>query len=88
MARRIVRDADRVLRDEYKLDGWVSKVEERRRNYFGWCERTLEQLSQVAGGEPSDESVVIAIMAALREDDSFSAHIAKKGGAFLVETDN
>lgn len=88
MARWVVREADRALRDEYRMVGWVSKVEERRKRYFGWCDRLRSELQAVAGSEPRDESIVIAIMAALRDDDAFSTLLAKKGGTFLAEEDN
>ena len=32
--------------------------------------------------------MIIVLMAALREDGSFSAHLRKKGGAFLTEQDH
>jgi hypothetical protein len=88
MARWVVREADRVLRDTFKLAGWVSKVEARRQAYFKWCDRLREDLSRVTGREPSDESVVLGIVAALQDDDSFSAHVLKKTGEYLAEADN
>lgn len=91
MARRVVRDApDRLLRDELKLVGWVSKVEDRRRVYFGWCDDVLTTLGGLTeDDEPSDDSVVVAVGLALRADDSFTTHVARrKDATYFLDPEN
>jgi hypothetical protein len=90
MARRVLGDTDRTLRNRFKLRNWVSKPEDRRRTYFEWCDDVLARLKKFTGGEePSDESVVITLMGVLREDDSFSGHVDSKGGGeFLTSDEN
>jgi hypothetical protein len=46
-------------------------------------------LRALSGGEePSDDSVILGITAALQEDDSFIGHVDRQGGDFLAERDN
>ena len=90
MARLIITDqADRFLRDEFKLSGWVAKPPERRKRYFSWCEKTLADLSaMMGGGDVPDEAVILSIRAALLMDDTFSAHVAKKRAEYLSEPEH
>jgi hypothetical protein len=90
MARLIVTDpADRYLRDELKLSGWVQKPKERRDQYFSWCDKTLADLGAIMGGtEVPDDAVILSIRAALLVDDTFSGHVARKKGDYLTESDH
>jgi hypothetical protein len=90
MARRVLQHpADRLVRDNFKLRGWVLKPAQRRRTYFGFCDFLVTTFgSLVSDGDPSDASVMIAIGGALREDDSFTAHVAKKDAAMLTKPEN
>lgn len=88
MARRVRGRADQQLCKEYKLAGWVSKVDSRRRAYFSWCDRAIKQLEAIGGRPPADHSVVITLMEMLRADESFELHLDDKGGTFLTEEDN
>jgi hypothetical protein len=86
MARRVCRGADKALSNEYKLGGWVAQTARRREIYFAWCDGLLEQLEMVSeGSAPEDESVIIGLMATLREDGSFSAYLHKRGGTYLTD---
>lgn len=79
---------DRTYRDNFKLAGWVGKNAERRRRYFGWCDKVLDQLREVTGGEdPSDEAVVAAIALALQHDGTFEDHVRKNQGATALADD-
>jgi hypothetical protein len=88
MARRVCRRADQQLCKQYKLIGWVSKVNGRRQAYFSWCDRAIQELEAIGGAPPDDDSVVITIMGVLRADDSFETHCDDRGGTFLTDDDN
>jgi len=91
VARRIVKEpADRLLRDDLKLVGWVQKPDDRRRNYFEWCDEVIARLAAVSGNEgPEDTAIVRAIVPVLQSDDSFTDHIfQKKGATWLRDKDN
>jgi hypothetical protein len=88
MARAICREADRALRDAYRLERWIAKVPTRTRCYFSWCDRIIGQLRELSGADPRDDSVVIALQAALQEDPSFANHVHRIGGTFLSDGDN
>jgi hypothetical protein len=77
MTRRIVKTpADRVLRDEFGLEGWVAKPADRRSAYFGWCEQCEARIATLCGEDgPDDDAVVKAIAACLDVDDTFQAHV-------------
>jgi hypothetical protein len=78
-----------VLRDNYKLNKWVSKPNGRRHQYFGWCDAVIEKLKPlVEVGEGLDELVILGIVPVLKADDSFTTHILKKEGDFLADPDN
>ncbi len=91
MTRRIVKDhTERYVRDQFKLVGWVAKNAERRRSYFAACDNARAMLSEVTGpGEPSDDGMVTALMAAVQGDDTFTDYVADRDeSAFLAESEN
>jgi hypothetical protein len=89
MARRVCSRADEALRDEYKLARWVNKVVERRDLYFAFCARATKELARFSrGAAPKEESIVLMLIAALAEDDSFAGHVRHRGGTFLADDDN
>lgn len=90
MARLIVTDeADRFLRDEFKLKGWVLKPKERRKKYFEWCEKALSDLGEMLGGdEVPDNAMILSIRSALSVDDTFWSHVADKRAEYLTESAN
>ena len=88
MGRRVCRRADQQLCKLFKLVGWVSKLDGRRRAYFSWCDHAMRELEEIAGTPPDDDAVVITLMGVLRADDSFEIHVDSRGGTFLTEDDN
>jgi hypothetical protein len=89
MARRVCSRADQALRDEFRLANWVSTPMVRRMLYFGWCERATGQLRLLNGGNPpKDESVVLTLMPALAEDESFASYVSRRRGSFLTDDAN
>jgi hypothetical protein len=90
MKRRVCSRADLVLRDRFRLDGWVCKLNERRDLYFGWCDRATQDLMLLNGGStPKDESLILLLMAALAEDESFAGHVLRNRRAeFLADNSN
>lgn len=91
MARRIVKEpADRILRDELKLPGWVQKPKDRRSSYFEWCDQATAHFGRISGDEgPDDDAIVQAIVAVLQSDDTFTDHVSKKKGSdWLLEVEN
>lgn len=86
--RRVCTRADEALRDEFRLSGWVQRPRARRDLYFAWCDRAARELSEFApGAEPSDESLILTLVAALGSDESFAGH-AKKRRRSTFLTDN
>ena len=89
MRSRVCSRADEVLRDEFRLAGWVQKVSKRREFYFSWCDHAARDLRQLTnGGEPAKESLVLTLVGALGEDESFAGYIRRRGGSFLTEDGN
>jgi hypothetical protein len=89
VARRICSRADQALRDEYALIGWVQRPASRRALYFAWCDRAAQYLSSLRhGADPTDESLVLTLIAGLAEDDSFASHVRRRRGSFLTEDAN
>lgn len=89
MARIITSSAQRRLRDELKLDKWLMKTEERRRDYFGWCDTVLAKLGAKTGDdEPSDEAVLCGIRSALMADRTLEGYVATRKGDFFADDDN
>lgn len=91
MARRIVKDqAERYVRGKFKLAGWVTKNEARRWQYFAACDKARAMVRELTGpGEPPDDAVVDALVAAVEVDDTFTDHVAQREGAsFLTDSDN
>lgn len=68
------------MRDKFKLAGWVEKLEKRRHGYFAWCDRATDELTGLLGAEPTDEQLMLVIVAALVEDDSFAGYVKKLPG--------
>lgn len=89
MARRVLSPADRMLRDQFKLTGWVQKPPTRRQEYFKWCDQVLEKLRTLTEEEePSaDQAVVTCVQAMLLEDGTFIEHAAKNRGSSLLAED-
>jgi hypothetical protein len=90
MARRIVKEhGDRVLRDELGLKGWVLKPDERRREYFEWCDQCEARIARLCGdGGVDDDAVVKGIAASVRVDDTFHNFIGEREDAeMLIEND-
>lgn len=86
---RVCSRADDALRDEYRLAGWVRTPAERREFYFAWCERAARELRQLTGGaQPKPQSLVLTLVAALGEDESFAGHVRERGGVFLSDDGN
>ncbi len=88
MARLVLTQADRHLRDQFKLNRWLGSNVARRRLYFEWCQKVIEQLEGVTGGdEPRDDAVITCIMAALSQDGTFSDFVARSENAAVLATD-
>jgi len=90
MARRIVNDqAERYVRNQFKLAGWVGKNAARQERYFAACDKARAMVREITGpDEPPDDAVVDAIVGAVKVDDTFSDHVAKREGAsFLADSD-
>lgn len=77
-----------MLRDEYRLTHWVRKPKERRQSYFAWCHRAPTELRRITGSEPTDEALLLLIVAALVADDSFAGHVRTRSGAWIAEDEN
>lgn len=89
MPRRVCSRADEALRDEFKLARWVDKPRARRELYFKWCDRAVHELKLLCNGiEPKDESVVLMLIAALAEDESFAGYVRQRRSSFLTEDGN
>ena len=88
MTRRLGTRADEELRERFKLADWIHKIQTRRELYFRHCDRAAEDLKLFAQAQPKDESIVLMLMAAVSEDDSFAAHVRKRRGSFLTEDEN
>ncbi len=87
MSRKVCREADLALSEEYKLRAWV-RASARKQIYFRLCESVKIQLQTITSSEPQDESIHIALTAAIREDSTFEAHVRKRGGTFLTDATN
>ncbi len=89
MARRILDDpAEREIRDDLSIAGWVQKPPERRTLYFSWCDQALEMLRRVLkdpGEDPPDGSVIVILLATLKNDGTFWAHVRKKRADYPLE---
>jgi hypothetical protein len=89
MPPRVCSRGEEVLRDQFRLAGWVQKPRSRREQYFAWCDRATRDLRVLSGGiSPRHESIVITLVAALGEDESFAGHAQRRGGTFLTEDGN
>jgi hypothetical protein len=89
MSRRVCSRAEEALRDEFKLVRWVHKPTARRELYFAWCDRAAEELKLICQGiEPKDESIVLMLIAALAEDESFAGYVRRRRSSFLTEDGN
>jgi hypothetical protein len=89
MARRVCSRADEVLSDIFKIVGWVARLDDRRRLYFGWCDAAMRDLALLNGGvAPQHESVVLVLIAALGEDESFAGHVRGRQADFLTDDGN
>lgn len=91
MARRIVKEhGDRVLRDALKLKGWVEKYDDRRSEYFEWCERCEARIARLCGENGlDDDAVVKGIEASLEVDDTFHTYVegAREDAEMLIENE-
>lgn len=89
MARRVCSRGDEALRDQFRLPRWVHKPKARRELYFAWCDRAERELRLLNGGaQPKDESMVLMLVAALTEDESFAGYVRRRSGSFLIEDGN
>jgi hypothetical protein len=86
MARRIVKaPGDRVLREALKLQSWVQKPDERRREYFVWCDVCEARIAALCGEDGlDDDAVVQGVAASLRVDDTFHAYVGEREGAEML----
>jgi hypothetical protein len=87
--RRVCSRADEELRDQFKLARWVHQPKARREVYFAWCARAASELrllnSDVA---PKEESLILMLIAALAEDESFAGYVRRRRGSFLTDDGN
>lgn len=89
VAQRVCSRADDALCDEYRLRGWVAELARRRELYFAWCDHASRALTQLTGGtEPRAQSLVLTLVGALGEDESFAGHVRARGGVFLTDDAN
>ena len=89
MARRILSDpADRDIRDQLKIGGWVHKPPERRALYYSWCDQVLGTLRRVLkdpDDDPPDDAVITILIATLKNDGTFWSHVRSKRADYPVE---
>jgi len=90
MARRILKEGDRALRDEYKLKKWATEPEKRRGVYFRFCDSILATFADLDDPEPlTDDGVVQILGEAVMKDGSFESHVYDEGGEeFLADGEN
>jgi hypothetical protein len=76
----------KLTADQYKLEEWVAKPEERRRQYFIGIDNFKSTIAGISGHDPAETQIVRFLMLALEGDGTFTGHISKwKNGAKLVE---
>ncbi len=86
--RRVLREADQSLSEQFKLEAWLNKSPGRCQIYFEWCDSATEYLSRLAGTAPRDQALIQTVMAALAEDDFFAQQLRRRGDTFLHEESN